>query len=77
MDTHTYAYVKLLLSPRHSRGITYWIYLLNLVFQSGLDLNVESQTWGFLRISAKNCHAPRQARICATHALPSAEHVSK
>jgi succinate dehydrogenase / fumarate reductase membrane anchor subunit len=26
MDTHTYAYVKLLLSPRHSRGITHFIY---------------------------------------------------
>ena len=25
------------------------IYLLNLVFESGLDLNVESQTMGFLR----------------------------
>ncbi len=28
MDTHTKANVKLLLSPRHSRGITYWIYAL-------------------------------------------------
>ena len=26
MDIHTYLKVKLLLSPRHSRGITYWIY---------------------------------------------------
>ena len=52
------------------------IYLLNLVFQSGLDLNVESETFGFLRISARNRHAPRQARICATHALSPAEHVS-
>lgn len=26
MDTHTYENVKLLLSPRQSRGITYWIY---------------------------------------------------
>jgi len=26
MDIHTNANVKLLLSPRHSRGITYWIY---------------------------------------------------
>lgn len=25
MDIHTYAYVKLLLSPRQSRGISYWI----------------------------------------------------
>ena len=44
------------------------IYLSNLAFQSGLDLNVESQTVGFLRISAQNRHAPRQARICATRA---------
>lgn len=35
------------------------IYLLSLVFQSGLDLNVERQTVGFLRISAQNRHAPR------------------
>ncbi len=28
MDIHTYAYVKLLLSPRQSRGIFYWINLL-------------------------------------------------
>ena len=27
MDTHTYENVKLLLSPRQSRGITYWIYV--------------------------------------------------
>ncbi len=26
MDIHTYAYVKLLLSPRHNRGITHFIY---------------------------------------------------
>jgi len=26
MDTYTYENVKLLLSPRQSRGITYWIY---------------------------------------------------
>ncbi len=25
MDIHTHAYVKLLLSPRQSRGISYWI----------------------------------------------------
>ena len=43
------------------------IYLSNSVFQSGLDLNVEGQTWGFSRISALNHYAPRQARICATH----------
>ena len=52
------------------------IYLLNLVFQSDLDLNVERQTVGFLRVSAENRRAPRQARICATHALSAAEHVS-
>src|ERR1035437_2382172 len=52
------------------------ICLPNLVFESGLDLNVESQTWGFSRISAKNHHAPRQARIRATHALFATEHIS-
>ena len=46
---------------------------MNLVFQSGLDLNVESQTWGFSRIPARNLHAPRQALICTTHALPAAD----
>ena len=51
------------------------IYLLNLVFQSGLDLNVESQTLGFLRVSAQNHHAPTQARIKAPHALSATEHV--
>ena len=29
MDILTYAYVKLLLSPRHSRGITHFIYSTN------------------------------------------------
>jgi hypothetical protein len=54
------------------------ICLLNSVFSSGLDLNfVESQTWGFSRISAQNLHAPRQARICATHALSATEHVRR
>jgi hypothetical protein len=52
------------------------ICLLNLIFSSGLDLNVESQTWGFLAEIRKNPYAPRQARICATHAVPAAEHVS-
>ena len=52
------------------------IYLLNLVFDSGLDFNVEMQTCGFLRVSAQNHHAPRQTRICATHALSATEHVS-
>jgi hypothetical protein len=52
------------------------ICLPNLVFESGLDLNVESQTLGLSRISAQNRHAPRQARICATHALSATKHVS-
>ena len=43
------------------------IYLQNLVFQSGLDLNVESQTLGFWAEIRKNPHAPRQARIRAPH----------
>ena len=52
------------------------IFLVNLMFQSGLDLNIESQTGGFSRIPAQNPHAPRQARICATHGLPATEYVS-
>src|SRR5665647_1734579 len=52
------------------------ICLPNLMLKSGLDLNVEMQTCGFLRVSAKNHHAPRHARICATHALSATEHVS-
>ena len=53
------------------------IYLSNLVFKSGVDLNVVArQTVGFLRKPAQNRHAPRNARICATHAVPSTEHVS-
>jgi hypothetical protein len=43
------------------------IYLPNLVFQFGLDLNVESQTWGGLRISAQTNYAQRQASIRTTH----------
>ena len=34
MDTHTYLNVKLLLSPRQSRGITHWIHFIYL-FSSG------------------------------------------
>ena len=30
MDTHTHENVKLLLSPRQSRGITYWIQKLRV-----------------------------------------------
>ena len=52
------------------------IFLENLVFQSGLDLNVESQTWGFWAEIRKNPHAPRQARVRATHAVPAAEYLS-
>jgi hypothetical protein len=32
MDTHTDANVKLLLSPRQSRGITYWIYCQKIIY---------------------------------------------
>ena len=52
------------------------ICLMNLMFQSGLDLNVKSQTWRFCAEFRKNLHAPRQARICATHAVSVAEHIS-
>ena len=37
------------------------ICLPNLQFESGLDLNVERQTYGLLRICAKGLHASRQA----------------
>jgi hypothetical protein len=53
------------------------ICLSNFMFQSGFDLNVERQTCDFLRVSAQNHHAPRQARICATHVLAATEHVSR
>ncbi len=52
------------------------ICLQNLVFQSGLDLNVESQTWGFWAEIRKNPYASRQACIRATHAVPAAEYLS-
>ena len=52
------------------------IRLQNLAFQSRLDLNVESQTLGFWAGNRKNPHAPRQARICATHGPSAAEYVS-
>jgi IS4 transposase len=43
------------------------IFLPNLVFWSGLDLNVESQTYGLLRYYVKDGHAPRQSRVLSTH----------
>jgi hypothetical protein len=52
------------------------IYLPNLAFASGLDLNVESLTLGFWAGKRKNSHVPRKARISATQALPATEHVS-
>ena len=38
------------------------IYLLNLVFGFDLDLNVERQNFGFLRVSARSRDAPRFRR---------------
>jgi hypothetical protein len=51
------------------------IHLLNLVFQSGLDLNVERQTYDLLRSGAKGWNTPGQARVFSAHGLPSHEHV--
>ena len=45
------------------------IHLLNLVLESGLDLNVERQTYGLLRTCAKGRYAPRQARFFSAHGL--------
>ncbi|MFZ3081982.1 tyrosine-type recombinase/integrase [Rhodoferax ferrireducens] len=42
MDIHTNANVKLLLSPRHSRGITYWIHEAALVAR--IDKRVSMHT---------------------------------
>jgi hypothetical protein len=44
-------------------------YLQNLAFQSGLDLNVERQTYGLLRDGAKGRYTPRQARVFSAHGL--------
>ncbi len=52
------------------------IRLRNSVFCSGLDLNVSSQNFGLLRRRAKDRHAPRQARVFATHDVFAAEHIS-
>ena len=52
------------------------IHLQNLVFQSGLDLNVERQTYGLLRSCAKGRYAPRQARVFSAHGLSANEHLS-
>lgn len=41
------------------------IRLHKLMFLSGLDLNVEAQTWRFLRISAEGSYASRQACFLA------------
>src|SRR5665647_3949774 len=49
------------------------IRLLNLVFQSGLDLNVERQTCGFLRLSTQSTSNVwlQTAQVFAPHALRS------
>lgn len=46
-----------------------------LVCQSGLDLNLVRQTSGLLRSRAEVRHAPRQARVFASHGASAAEHV--
>ena len=52
------------------------IYLGFLAFQSGLDLNFDSMTYGLLRRHAKDRNEPRQACFLSTHGLLAAEHVS-
>jgi hypothetical protein len=52
------------------------IRLHKLMFLSGLDLNVEAQNWGFLRISAEGSHALRQTRFLAGHDVFAADHFS-
>jgi hypothetical protein len=45
------------------------IYLLNSVFQSGLELNIEVQICALLRWCAKSRHASRQARVSVAHGV--------
>ena len=52
------------------------IFLHKLMFFSGLDLNVEAQNLGFLRISAEGPYASRQARVFADHDLPATDYFS-
>jgi len=44
MDTHTDANVKLLLSPRQSRGITYWIYKEIYIFVALTNFDLLAST---------------------------------
>jgi hypothetical protein len=50
------------------------IFLLNLLFWSGLGVNAKMSDLGVFADFAKNHHAPRQARFCATHAPFATEH---
>ena len=53
------------------------ICLQNSAFRSGLDLNLERQTYDHLRDSAKGWYAPRQARFLSALNLSSYEHLSQ
>jgi hypothetical protein len=52
------------------------IRFIKLMFLSGLDLKLEAQNWGFLRISAEGTHASRQTRFLAGHDIFSVDHLS-
>ena len=49
-------------------------YLGFLAFQSGLDLNFGSMTYGLLRSHAKDRNEPRQACFLSTHGVSAPEH---
>ena len=49
-------------------------YLGFLAFQSGLDLNFDSMTYGLLRSHAKDRNEPRQACFLSTHGVSAPEH---
>ena len=47
-----------------------------LVFQSGLDLNFDSMTYGLLRLHAKYTTEPRQAYFLSNYGIFAIEHFS-
>jgi hypothetical protein len=51
------------------------MYLRNSAFQSGLDSNIERQTYGLLRARTKGRYAPRQAQVFSTRGLSAHRHL--
>ena len=52
------------------------IEMRNRAILSGLDLSVEAQNLGLLRISAEGSHASRYVRVCTGNGAPAAFHIS-